>query len=196
MKISVITVTLNSEQTIRDTLNSVFSQTYKNIEHIIIDGGSKDQTLPLLKKYPNNKKKIFIKKNFGIYKSINYGIKKSSGKYVCILNSDDIFQSNNSIKNIVKVINKNKNSKIFLGNVAYFDNSDYYRITRFYSSGGFKKWKMKFGLMPPHPASIIKREIYNKHGLYNEDFKIAADFEFFLRFLFLLFTYNFHFTLF
>ncbi len=181
MKISIITVTLNSDQTLRDTLNSVFSQTYKNIEHIIIDGGSKDQTLPLLKKYPNNKKKIFIKKNFGIYKSINYGIKKSSGKYVCILNSDDIFQSNNSIENIVKVINKNKNSKIFLGNVAYFDNSDYYRITRFYSSGGFKKWKMKFGLMPPHPASIIKREIYNKHGLYNEDFKIAADFEFFLR---------------
>ncbi len=181
MKISIITVTLNSDETIRDTLNSVFSQNYKNIEHIIIDGGSNDQTLSLLKKYPNKKKKIFVKKGFGIYKSINYGIRKSSGKYICILNSDDIFQSNNSVKDIVEVINKNKNSKIFLGNVAYFDNSDYYRITRFYTSSGFRKWKMKFGLMPPHPASIIKKEIYNRHGLYNENFKIAGDFEFFLR---------------
>ena len=190
MKISIITVTLNSDQTIRDTLNSVFSQTYKNIEHIIIDGGSKDQTLPIIKKYPNKRKKFFIKKNFGIYRSINYGIKMSSGKYICILNSDDIFQSNDSIKNIVKVIRRNKNFKIFLGNVAYFNNSDYYKITRFYSSKGFKKWKMKFGLMPPHPASIIKKEIYNKHGLYDENFKIAADFEFFLR-LFVIKDENF-----
>lgn len=190
MKISIITVTLNSDQTIRDTLNSVFSQTYKNIEHIIVDGGSNDQTLSILKRYPNKKKKIFIKNDFGIYKAINYGIKKSSGEYICILNSDDIFQSNDTIKDIVKIINKNKNSKIFLGNVAYFDNSDYYKITRFYSSNGFKKWKMKFGLMPPHPASIIKKEIYNKHGLYNENFRIAADFEFFLR-LFVIKNENF-----
>ena len=190
MKISIITVTLNSSQTIRDTLNSVFSQNYKNIEHIIVDGGSKDETYSILKRYPLKNKKIFTKKNFGIYKSINYGIKKSTGKYLCILNSDDIFHSNDTIKNIVKIISKNKKSKIFLGNVAYFDNSDYYKITRFYSSKGFKKWKMRFGLMPPHPASIIKKEIYNKHGLYNENFKIAADFEFFLR-LFLIKKENF-----
>ncbi len=185
MKISVITVTLNSEQTIRDTLNSVFSQTYKNIEHIIVDGGSKDETCKILKSYPNKKKKFFIKKNFGIYKSINFAIKKSTGKYLCILNSDDIFQSNNTVKEIAQTILKNKKAKIFLGNVAYFDNSDYYKVTRFYSSNGFQKWKMKFGLMPPHPASIIKKEIYNKFGLYNETFKIAADFEFFLRLFFI-----------
>ena len=185
MKISIITVTLNSDQTIRDTLNSVFSQTYKNIEHIIIDGGSKDQTLPLLKRYPNKKKKIFIKKNFGIYKSINYAIKKSNGKFICILNSDDIFQSNTIVENLVKIISKNKKTNIFFGNVAYFDNSDYYNITRFYSASGFKRWKMKFGLMPPHPASFIKREVYQKYGSYNENFKIAADFELFLRFIFI-----------
>ena len=104
---------------------------------------------------------------------------------MCILNSDDIFQSNDTIKDIVKIISKNKRDQIFLGNVAYFDNSDYYKITRFYSSNGFKKWKMKFGLMPPHPASIIKKEIYSKFGMYNDTFKIAADFEFFLR-LFLI----------
>ena len=97
----------------------------------------------------------------------------------------DIFQSNNTVKEIAQTILKNKKAKIFLGNVAYFDNSDYYKVTRFYSSNGFQKWKMKFGLMPPHPASIIKKEIYNKFGLYNETFKIAADFEFFLRLFFI-----------
>ncbi len=185
MKISVITVSLNSAQTIRDTLNSVFSQTYKNIEHIIVDGGSKDGTLSILKNYTNKRKKIFIKKNYGIYKSINFAIKESSGKFICILNSDDIFQSNKIIENLVNEISKNKNIEIFLGNVAYFDNSDYYNITRFYSAVGFKGWKMKFGLMPPHPASLIKKNIYMKYGLYKENFKIAADFELFLR-LFLI----------
>lgn len=185
MKISIITVTLNSSKTIRDTLNSVISQKYKNIEHIIVDGGSKDETCSILRKYPFKNKRIFIKKNFGIYKSINYGIKKATGKYICILNSDDIFQSNNIIENVVKLVSKNKKIKIFLGNVAYFDDFDYYKVTRFYSSAKFKKWKMKFGIMPPHPASIIKKEIYNKYGYYNENFRIAADFEFFLR-LFLI----------
>ena len=181
MKISIITVTLNSEKTLRDTLNSVFSQTYKNIEHIIVDGGSNDNTLSILKRYPNKKKKIFIKKKFGIYESINYGIQKSSGKFICILNSDDIFQSNEVLKNLAAEVLKNKKSEIFLGNVAYFDNSDYYHITRYYASSNFKSWKMKFGLMPPHPASLIKRQTYIKHGLYNKNFQIAADFELFLR---------------
>ena len=133
MKISIITVTLNSEKTLRDTLNSVFSQTYKNIEHIIVDGGSKDKTLSILKRYPNKKRKFF-KKNFGIYESINYAIQKSSGKFICILNSDDIFQSNTILEKIAIDISRNKKIEIFLGNVAYFDNSDYYNITRYYSS--------------------------------------------------------------
>ncbi len=190
MKFSIITVTLNSENTIRDTLNSVSSQTYKNIEHIIIDGGSTDMTHSIIRKYKKKGKKFFIKKNYGIYKSINYGIKKSKGDYICVLNSDDLFHSNQSIEKISKIISKNKSSKILLGNVAYFDNLDYYKVTRFYSSYNFKRWKMKFGLMPPHPASIIKREIYEKYGLYNENFKIAGDFELFLR-LFYISKVNF-----
>ena len=181
MKISVITVTLNSEDTIRDTLNSVYSQNYKNIEHVIVDGGANDKTLSILKKYPNKKKKVFIKENFGVYKSINFAIQKCKGNYICILNSDDIFHSNFTINELVKTASKNKKIKIFLGDVAYFNNSDYYNVKRFYSSSDFKSWKMKFGLMPPHPASFIKKEIYDDYGLYNDKFKIAGDFELFLR---------------
>ena len=181
MKFSIITVTLNSELTIRDTLNSVFSQSHKNIEHIIVDGGSSDKTLEIIKKYPNKKKRIFIKRKFGIYKSINYAIKKSTGQYICILNSDDFFHSNNTISKLAKLAYKNKSCGVFLGNVSYFDKTDYYKITRFYSSKNFMRWQMKFGLMPPHPASVIKKKLYYKYGLYNENFKIAGDFEFFLR---------------
>ena len=183
MKISIITVTLNSDNTLSDTLNSVLSQNYKNTEHIIVDGGSTDNTLKILKDYPNKNKKIFVKKKFGIYKSINFAINKCSGKFICILNSDDIFHCNNTVKNLVKKISKNKNIDIFLGNVAYFKGSNYYKIHRYFSSKNFSQWKMKFGLMPPHPGSIIKKNIYLKYGKYAEDFQIAADFELFLRFL-------------
>ena len=185
MKISIITVTLNSEKTVRDTLNSVLSQSVKCFEHIIVDGGSKDKTYSLLKKYPNKRKKIFIKKNYGIYKSINYAINKATGDFICILNSDDIFHSNNTIKELNTIIKKNKKIDIFLGDVAYFDKFNYQNISRFYSAKNFSTWKMSLGLMPPHPASLIKRNIYLKHGLYREFFKIAGDFELFLRLLFI-----------
>lgn len=182
MKISIITVTLNSEKTIRDTLNSVLFQTVKNIEHIIVDGGSVDKTISIIKNYPNKNKKIFIKKSLGIYASINFGIKKSSGEYICILNSDDIFHSKDTIKKILKEINKSKKN-IYLGDVSFFDKFNYYKITRYYPAKNFKSWHLFFGLMPPHPASIIKKEIYNEFGYYKEDYKIAADFELFLRLL-------------
>ena len=181
MKFSIITVTLNSSSTIRDTLNSVNSQSYKNIEHIIVDGGSKDQTIPLLKKYSNKNRKYYIKKRFGIYKSINFGISKAKGEFICILHSDDIFQSNNTVKELSNIVAKNKSCNVFLGNVAYFNKLDYYKITRYYPSKNFKRWKMKFGLMPPHPASIIRKKVYNLNKMYDESFKIAGDFEFFLR---------------
>ena len=153
MKISIITVTLNSEITISDTLNSILSQNYKNIEHIIVDGGSTDNTLKILKKYPLKIKKIFIKKkNLVSINRLTMQL-KSSGKYICILNSDDIFHSNNTIDNLVKRMSKSKKIDIFLGNVAYFEGSNYYKVNRYYSAKNFSRWKMKFGLMPPH--SII-----------------------------------------
>ena len=95
MKISIITVTLNSDKTLRDTLNSVLSQRYKNIEHIIVDGGSRDQTKAILKRYPNKNKKIYTQKNSGIYAAINYGIKKSKGDFITILkNYNECSQKN------------------------------------------------------------------------------------------------------
>lgn len=185
MKISVITITLNSEKTIRDTLNSVISQSYNNIEHILVDGGSSDNTISILKNYRNKNKKIFIKKNFQIYESINFAIKKAKGKFICILNSDDIFQSNNTIEKFAKFSSIYKNIDIFFGETVYFNFFNYYSLKRYYSSKNFRVYQMRYGLMPPHPSSFIKKDIYIRYGLYDESFKIAGDFEIFLRFFFI-----------
>ena len=185
MKISIITVTLNSAKTLTDTLNSVHSQNYNNIEHIIVDGGSKDQTHKILKQYSFENKKIFIKKKYGIYKAINYGIKKAKGEIIHILNSDDIYNSNSIIKEMMLSIKKQKKINIFFGDLIFFKENKINFPVRKVESKKFKKNYMKYGLMPPHPTLFIRKILYKKHGTYNEDFKIAADFDFFLRIIFI-----------
>jgi glycosyltransferase involved in cell wall biosynthesis len=178
MKISIITPCLNSEKTLEFTLNSVLSQSYKYIEHIIIDGGSTDDTKKILSFYPF-KNKIIINKKTSLYEAINLGIKNATGEFVALLNSDDIFQSNKTITKVVNFIKKN-NYKIFLGDVVYYKRDNFANITRYYPVKNFKPYFLKFGIMPPHTGSFINKEIYSKF-IYNSKFKIAGDFEFFIR---------------
>jgi len=180
MKFSIITVCLNSEKTILYTLNSILNQTYKNIEHIIIDGGSTDRTLEIIKNYPFKNKKFFSTNSKGIYSAINEGIKRSTGEYISVLHSDDIYQNDYILEKVSKVIKKNKEYEIFLGNVVYFRNT-ISRISRYYSGSNFKVKNLKYGIMPPHPASFINKNIYRKFGLYKTKYLIASDFDFFLR---------------
>jgi len=182
MKISIITPCLNSEKTLKYTLNSILVQDYKNIEHIIVDGGSTDNTLKILKDYKLKKKRIIIANKAKLYEAINIGIKNSTGKIIAILNSDDIYNSTNTISNIIYHIKKTK-AKIILGDVVYFKNDNFFKIIRFYSAKNFQNWMLKYGIMPPHTGSFIYKSLYNKYGFYNEDFKIAGDFELFLRFI-------------
>ena len=182
IKVSIITTCLNSEKTIAYTLNSVFGQTYKKyIEHILIDGGSTDSTVDIIKKHKFINKKIIIAKNLSIYSSLNLGIKKSTGDYILILNSDDILNEESTIEKVIKIINKNK-EKIYLGDVIYFNSNLFEKITRFYSAKNFKKWHFIYGHMPPHPGAFIHKSIA-KNNTYNAQYKIAADFDFFLRVL-------------
>ena len=139
MKISIITVTLNSAKTLMDTLNSVHSQNYNNIEHIIVDGGSKDETHKILKQYSFKNKKIFIKKKYGIYKAINYGIKKAKGEIIHILNSDDIYNSNSIIKEIMLSIKKKRKIDIFFGDLVFFKENKINFATRYIESKNLKK---------------------------------------------------------
>ncbi len=181
MKISIITVCLNSEDTIIDTLNSIITQTYDQIEHIIVDGGSTDRTIHFLKNYNYKNKKIFFKKKCSLYNSINLGIKNATGDIITILHSDDIYNSPNTISNVVNKIKKSKKD-IFFGDVIYYKKK-FSNVIRYYSSVNFKRSLMKFGFMPPHTGSFYRKKIFNKYGYY-KNFRIAGDFEHLLRLIY------------
>lgn len=179
MKISIITVCYNSGKTIEDTFKSVQSQSYKNIEYIVIDGGSKDNTLDLINQYKDIIDYTVSEKDKGLYDAINKGIEKSTGDYVGIINSDDIFFSKDTIKSVVEYLSENNGIDAIIGDIVQHKNN---KIIRKYSS---KKWnpeKLKIGFMPPHPSIFIKRELFNKFGYYSLGYKIGADYELIIRY--------------
>lgn len=189
MKVSVITVTFNSENTIEETLLSVFSQNYKNVEYIIVDGGSTDNTLSIIKKYFNKISHIISKKDKGMYDAINKGIKLSSGDIIHILNSDDIYANQNILSEIVNIFKKKK-CKIILSKIVFFKHNDKKKFIRGIGVKFFSPILLRFGWMPPHPGTFIKKNIYEQYGLYKTNFKIAADYEIFVR-LFLKFKISY-----
>jgi glycosyltransferase involved in cell wall biosynthesis len=180
MKITILTVCYNNQETILATLNSVLNQTYKNIEHIIVDGKSTDKTKIFLKKYPHKNKKIFYIKKKGVYAALNYGIKKATGDILHILHADDIYNSPDVISNIIKIAKKRKREKVFSTDIVYFNKNNYTSASRFFEAKKFANKKIYFGLMPPHTGLFYKKNIYKKF-LYDETYKIAGDFEFLLR---------------
>ena len=182
MKVSIITPTYNSAETILHNLESVSNQTYKNIEHIIVDNFSSDQTKEIVKKFKNKNLKFFQRKT-NIYEAMNYGIKMSKGEIIGIIGSDDIIQNPNSIKEIIEKFNKKDNLDIYTGGVAYFKKNNFKKIVRNYSLKSFELSDFNNGLMPPHPSTFVKKKIYKKYGLYLTKYKIAGDFEFLHRVL-------------
>lgn len=182
MKISIITATYNSGATLRDTLESVNKQTYANIENIIVDGGSKDNTLELVEKYGKRVSKVISEPDKGIYDAMNKGIKAATGDIIGILNSDDFFAADNVIEKIAGVFEENKVLDGVYTNLYYVkqDNPDV--IVRHWKSQQFKNNSFFNGWHPPHPTLYLNREVYEKYGVFNLDFSLAADFELMLRF--------------
>jgi len=186
MKVSIITVTLNSENTIENTILSVFSQSYKNFEYIIIDGGSTDNTIKLIEKYKKKVSRFISENDLGIYDAINKGIKLSTGDIIHILNSDDVYTNKNILNEIINLF-KETEHQIILSKIKFFKEINKNEIKRNYSREiGIKFFSpnlLRFGWMPPHPGAFIKKKIYDKYGLYKTNYKIAADFEIFVRLL-------------
>ena len=179
MKISIITVCYNSAITIEKTILSVASQTYTNIEYIIVDGSSKDNTLEILKRHENKISKWISEPDKGLYDAMNKGVDLATGDLIGILNSDDTFNSTTVIEEIVGFHQQNT-IDASVGNIIQHKVSG--KIVRLYSSKYWSSEKLSIGFMPPHPSIFFKRELFNKYGVYDLGFKIGADYELITRF--------------
>jgi len=181
-KISVITTTYNSASTIEDTIKSVIEQDYPAIEYIIVDGLSTDNTLEIVNKYKNKLSKIISEKDTGIYDALNKGINEATGDIIALLHSDDFFIDKNVISKVVKAFEENNTDSVY-GNLYYVNKDNTTKIVRKWVSGNYKHGMFVNGWMPPHPAFFVKKICYEKHGVFNLNFKSAADYELMLRFL-------------
>lgn len=177
MKVSIITVTRNSDKTLLDCFDSVNSQTYPNIEHIVVDGKSNDKTLELIL---NNKKisKYISEEDENLYDAMNKGIKLASGDLIGILNSDDMFEDVNVISQIVNSIG---DYDAIYSDLCYVKQDDTNKIIRYWKSGEFTDSSFENGWMAPHPTLFVKKEIFEKFGMYNIELSNSADYEFILR---------------
>lgn len=180
MKISIITCALNSEITIKKSIRSVQKQNYKNIEHLIIDGGSTDKTLEIIRKIKQNNINLYSSIDNGFYDALNKGIKYSTGNIVGILHSDDFYNNNNILKIVADTFKRTKADLVY-GDLTYVKKDYPFTLIRYWRAGKFYKEKLFNGWMPPHPTVFVKKKIFDKIGFYRTDYKISADYDFLVR---------------
>jgi glycosyltransferase involved in cell wall biosynthesis len=182
LKISIITVCYNGAETIRDTIESVLSQTYSDIEYIIVDGASKDQTIEIIAEYKDQISKIISEPDKGIYDAMNKGVRVATGDYVGILNSDDVFAGHHVIQDLVLHLQNNPEADASYADLVFVKRNQLDVITRRYSSASFSPWKVRFGFMIPHPTFYARRELFEAFGDYKLGYRVSADFELMARF--------------
>lgn len=183
MRISIITVSFNSAETITSTIESVASQKTKAHEYIIVDGGSSDLTLQIIDDYPGVITECISEPDQGIYDAMNKGVQRATGDIVGILNSDDFYLNNNVLHEVAAFFAADTELEVVLGDVDFVNHNDLSRPVRHYPAGNFKPWMFRFGLMPPHPAVFVRKSAYERVGLYKLGYKIAADFDLLTRLL-------------
>ena len=182
MKITLITVCYNSAKTINKTLDSVASQTFKEFEHIIIDGKSQDKTLSIVKKYPHVKK-IISEPDKGIYDAMNKGIKIAKGEFIGFINSDDFYTSSNVLESVVNIFNKNSYLDACYSDLVYTDQFNISKNIRYWKSSKFVFGAFSKGWCPPHPTFFVRRSVYERFGGFSSKYRIAADVELMMRFM-------------
>lgn len=187
MKISVITATYNSESTLCDTFESILNQTYNDIEYLVIDGSSKDKTVEIIRQYePRFKGRMrwISEPDKGLYDAMNKGVEMATGDIVGILNSDDFYTSNDVLETIVETFNRDNSLDAVYGDIHFVKEKDLTKCVRYYSSKIFKRSLMRMGFMPAHPSFYVRKSVYKQFGFFKTDYKIASDFEFLLRTIF------------
>lgn len=182
MKISLITVTYNSGKTVGDTLESVLSQTYGDREYIVVDGASTDNTMDIVRQYVprfNGQIRYVSEPDQGLYDAMNKGIRMATGEIVGLLNSDDLFASANVLEKVIECFGRHPEADAVYADLYYVAPQDTNRVIRHWISG--RRRSFRWGWHPAHPSFYVRREIYQRYGLFDPDFRLAADFELMLR---------------
>jgi glycosyltransferase involved in cell wall biosynthesis len=182
MKISIVTVSLNSANTIERTILSVVGQDYDPIEYIVVDGRSKDRTMEIIKAYRHKIEFVISEGDDGIYDAMNKGLRMASGDVVAFLNSDDEYLDRTVVGKVASTIEKQGLEAIY-GDLVYVARHNPQRITRRWTAGLYRPGAFARGWIPPHPTFFCRREVYEKYGGFNTQFRIAGDFELMLRFI-------------
>jgi glycosyltransferase len=183
LKVTLITATLNSEKYLEESILSVIGQTYKNIEHIVVDGKSTDKTLDIVRKYEHHLARWISETDRGMYDAINKGMELATGDVIGVLHGDDILASSNVIETIAEAFEKNQVDTVY-GDLEYVDSNDINKIYRIWKGKPFKRSLFNVGWMPAHPTFYIRRELLKKYGNYENHYYSAADYEFMARYLY------------
>lgn len=186
MTISIITATYNSAAAVRDTFESILSQSFKDYELVVVDGASKDDTLAIIREYEprfEGRMRWVSERDRGIYDAMNKGISRATGDVIGILNSDDFYTSDDVLETVATAMDGSDVDAVY-GDIHYVNDGALDKCVRYYSSAGFKRERMMQGWMPAHPSFYCRREVYQKYGLFDTSFKVAADFEQLLRLIY------------
>lgn len=183
MKVSIITVVRNGKKTIADAIGSVLSQTYEDIEYIVVDGSSTDGTIEIIQSYEDKVTKFLSEPDQNLYDAMNKGITLATGDIVGILNSDDFYIDKFVVEKVVKKFKENNVDCVY-ADLVFVKPSNLNRTVRYYDSSKFNSSKFAYGWMPAHPTFFVKRNIYKMYGVFRTDLKIAADFDILVRFMF------------
>ncbi len=182
MKVSIITSCYNREATIRGAIESVLSQDFPDIEYIIIDGASKDNSLNVINEYKDKITTIVSEPDHGMYEAINKGIRLATGDIIGLVHSDDFLFANDTISHIVSRFKETKADFLY-GDGLFVNAENTDKVVRNWTGGSYRRWKVKHGWLPLHPTCYIRREVMLQRGLYNESYKIAADSDLLFRYL-------------
>jgi glycosyltransferase involved in cell wall biosynthesis len=181
-KMSIVTATYNSAETIEDTIQSVLSQDYPNLEYIIVDGASSDRTLSIIEKYSERISKIVSEPDMGLYDALNKGIALATGEIIGFLHSDDIYSGSGIITTVMKEFESKCVDSVF-GDLIYVDRHNPNNIRRYYRANRITADSFAYGWMPPHPTFFVRRKIYELYSKFKSDYLIAADYELLVRLL-------------
>lgn len=182
-RISIITVVKNGCQYIEEAFSSLYSQTYPEVEHIVVDGGSTDGTLKILERYKDHISSLITERDNGMYEALNKGIRAATGDIIGLLHSDDMYADRDVLSDVAHVMETREIDACY-GDLFYVDRLCPQKIRRYWKSGSAERDKFRWGWMPPHPTFFARKSIYETYGLFNTDIGSSSDYELMLRFLY------------